>query len=221
MIHGVALVHYLVRIAVALVALVAFPGLAPVSAVALYVSVFMLTHELAHGALGLPRHRNELALAVAGLAIAASGHALRLMHLRHHARPLSAGDLEGRSARMPAGQALAAAPVLCVLLIVTAWRTATVRDRRWQCAEHAALAVLATVVVTVGPHALQTYLLVALGAQLSAPFWAGHLPHRSPRWLLRVARRLAGAGSLAMRTLVVHDDHHRRSKLPMYLLDRA
>ncbi|MBC7976495.1 MAG: hypothetical protein H7138_16100, partial [Myxococcales bacterium] len=51
-----------------------------------------------------------------------------------------------------------------------------------------------------------------------APFWAGHLPHRTPAWLHTVAYLLARAGSMTMRTLVVHDEHHRRPKLPTHAL---
>jgi fatty acid desaturase len=198
------------------------PIVALIAAAAIYVGVFTLTHDLAHGALGLPRRRNDLALAVAGVCMATSGHGLRLMHLRHHADPLGDGDLEGRSARMPACGALLAAPVLSLRLVIAAWRTATPRDRRWQRAEYAALAGLAAAAAASGCHALQLYLIVGLAAQLLAPFWAGHLPHRTPAWLLALARRLSRAGSMTMRTLVVHDAHHRRPKLPTYALsDRA
>jgi hypothetical protein len=100
------------------------------------------------------------------------------------------------------------------VLVVSAWRTATARDRRWQRAEYAAIAILAAAVLAVGLHALRLYLLTAVAAQALAPFWAGHLPHRTPRWLHALAVRLARAGSMTMRTLVVHDDHHRRPRLP-------
>jgi fatty acid desaturase len=212
---------HVLRIAAPLAVMIAAPRLAPLAAIAIYLGAFTLTHELAHGALGLSRRRNELALAVAGLCMATSGHALRLMHLRHHADPLGDGDLEGRSARMPAWRALAAAPGLCVLLVVAAWRTATARDRRWQRAEYAVIAALATTALAAGPRPLQIYLVAAVAAQALAPFWAGHLPHRTPRWLEAVARRLARAGSMTMRTLVVHDAHHRRPKLPTRQLSPA
>jgi len=218
MVLRLALISHVVRIAAPAVALFACPTLAPLVAVAAYFGWFTLTHELAHGALRLPRRANELALALAGLCMITSGHGLRLMHLRHHARPLSDGDLEGRSARMPAWRALLAAPYLSGLLVATAWRTATARDRRWQRAEYLALAALAVVVLAVGPRALQLYLAVGVAAQLLAPFWAGHLPHRTPAWLLGLARRLARAGSMTMRTLVVHDAHHRQPKLPTHAL---
>lgn len=209
-----ALVRHLLGIAAPVIALFAFPSIAPLAALAVFLGTFMLAHELAHGALGLPKRRNELALAIAGVCMATSGHALRLMHLRHHADPLGHGDLEGRTARMSPWRALAAAPRMSVVLVITAWRTATARDRRWQRAEHAAVMILAAVVIAWGPRVLQLYLYAALASQALAPFWAGHLPHRSPPWLLALARRLASAGSLAMTTLVVHDEHHRRPKLP-------
>lgn len=222
MVLRLALVSHGVRIAAPAVALFVCPTLAPFVAVAAYFGWFTLTHELAHGALRLSRRHNELALALAGICMITSGHGLRLMHLRHHAQPLTDGDLEGRSARMPAWRALLAAPWLSGLLVVTAWRTATARDRRWQRAEYLVLAALAILVIAIGPRALQRYLAVGVAAQLLAPFWAGHLPHRTPAWLLGLARQLARAGSMTMRTLVVHDAHHRQPKLPTHALtDRA
>ena len=44
-----------------------------------------LVHDLAHGALRLPRRIAGVALALGGLVILTSGHGLRLVHLRHHA----------------------------------------------------------------------------------------------------------------------------------------
>lgn len=215
------LAGHVLRITAPLVAMLALPRLAPVLALATYLGAFTVTHELAHGAFRTTRRCNELALAVAGIAMATSGHALRLMHLRHHADPLGDSDLEGRPARMPAWQALAFAPGLCVLLVVVAWRTATARDRRWQRAEYLTVALLAVAALALGLRALQIYLLVALGAQVASPFWAAHLPHRAPRWLRGLAGRFARAGSMTMRTLVGHDEHHRRPKLPTRALSAA
>jgi len=221
MAHRAALLAHLARIAAPAAAMIVWPAAAPVLAIAAYVPVFLLAHELAHGALGLSRRRNELALALAGVAMATSGHALRRMHLHHHAHPFRADDLEGRSAAMPPWRALVSAPGLAIQLAVAAWRTATARDRRWQRGELATLAALATVIAIAGPHAARCYLGVAAIGQLLAPFWVGHLIHRPPGWLLAIARVLARAGSMTMRTLVLHQAHHRQPKLPTQLLRDA
>lgn len=237
MVHRAALVRHLLGIAAPFVALAALSAVASITsiapatsihvhglqiaaAIAAYLGVFMLGHELAHGALGLPRRSNALALAIAGICMMTSGHALRLMHLRHHARPLQPDDLEGVSARLPWWQALAAAPVLSVMLVVRAWRIATARDRAWQRMEHAAVAVLVAAAM-VGPRALQIYVITSLAMQALAPLWAGHLPHRAPRWLRALARPLARCGSMMMTTLIIHDDHHRRPRLPAHQLRHA
>jgi fatty acid desaturase len=180
--------------------------------------VFMLTHELAHGSLGLPRWANELALAVTGLAMATSGHALRTMHLHHHAHPFADDDLEGFPARLPAHRALITAPPRAVILVRTAWRTAIPRDRRWQAAEHAGVALFAAAMLTAGPSGLQLYVAIAITAQLLAPFWAGHLIHHPPPRLVAIARPLARAGSLTARSLLVHDAHHANPTQPTVTL---
>lgn len=218
--HRAALAHHAVRIAAPIALMLALPAaVAPGLAIVAYVATFLLAHELAHDALGLPRRWNTLALALAGVAMATSGHALRRMHLHHHAHPFHDDDLEGRSARLPAWRALITAPALAIQLARAAWRTAHARDRRWQRAEYAVLAVAALAAVA-SPRG-RGYLIVAAIGQLLAPFWVGYLIHRPPAGLLHVARALARAGSLAMQTLVLHEAHHRAPRLPTLALHRA
>ncbi len=194
-----ALAHHLIRIVLPLGLLVLGPLPVPAIAisVALYFGLFMLTHELAHGALGLPRRAGELALAIAGLGMATSGHALRTMHLHHHDHPFAADDLEGLPASLPPLRALVRAPHLAIQLMVAAWRRSP--DRRWQLAEYAAIAAVLAAVLGAGPRALQIYAAVAIIHQLLAPFWAGYLIHHPPRWLVAIARPAAYLGSLAAR----------------------
>jgi fatty acid desaturase len=87
------LAAHLLRLAVAAAALVLLPPAwrAPLAA-AVFLAAFCLAHDLAHGALRLPRRANELALSLAGLAMLTSGHAMRVAHLRHHAAPLGHDD---------------------------------------------------------------------------------------------------------------------------------
>jgi fatty acid desaturase len=215
-----AVVRHAVAIAAPIAALCVVPSSAPIAALAATMAAFLLTHDLAHGALGLSRRTNDLAIAIGGLLMATSGHGLRLMHLRHHADPEGDDDLEGISARLPPLHALAIAPWLYVRLVVCAWRTATPRDRAWQCIEHIAVAATAVAAV-LGARPLQIYVATALALQLLTPFWAGHVPHRPPAWMLAIARPLARLGSLTMTTFAVHRAHHRQPKVPIYQLRAA
>jgi hypothetical protein len=107
-----------------------------------------------------------------------------------------------------------AAPWLAATLVTAAWRAATPRDRAWQCAEYAAIAGV-VLLAALGPRAVLGYLVTAVALQALAPFWAGHLPHRTPRWLVALAEPLARRGSMIMATLVIHGDHHRWPKRPV------
>src|ERR1700760_612382 len=112
-VHRAALAHHTARITGCAIALIAAPrALLPLIAIAQYFAIFMLAHELVHAALGLPRRLNEALLAIVGAAIANSGHALRVMHLRPHARPFAEGDLEVSAAHLSPARALAASPRL-------------------------------------------------------------------------------------------------------------
>jgi fatty acid desaturase len=211
---------YVPRLLVSVAVLARMPTLAPLGALGVFMIAFAITHDAAHGALGRSRRMTSLVLACGGLAIGTSGHALRLMHLRHHARELAPDDLEGAAARMSFWAALVASPRLALALHVTAYRSASARERRWQALEYVALAIWVGAAFA-GPRPLATYAAVALAMQVLAPWWAGHIPHRAGR-LRSVARRLASVtSSPTLASLAHHDVHHRRPKLPTWCLEAA
>lgn len=210
------MIRYLPRFVVALAVLVCVPALAPLAALAIFLVAFAITHDAAHGSLGLSRRATGLALAAGGVAIGTSGHALRLMHMKHHAHELADDDLEGAAARLTFWRALAAAPRLAVALHTTAWRVAAPRDRRCQLVEYIALAAMLAAAL-VGPRPLAVYAAVAMAMQLFAPWWAGHLPHRA-HGLHALAAWLAVLGSPTLASLAHHEVHHRRPKVPTWRL---
>ena len=76
----------------------AHAAICAVLAMGLYFASFSFTHDLAHGALRLPRRVNEWLLTLASLPSLVSGHSMRLMHQRHHARPLQRSHASRRRA---------------------------------------------------------------------------------------------------------------------------
>jgi fatty acid desaturase len=203
----------------AALALVPLPW-SPLPAIGLFLALFAASHDLAHGALGLPRRAGDVALAVLGVAMAASGHGARRTHLHHHARLMADDDLEGAAAHMSLARACLAAPRVAALLRVAGYRMAARRDRRWQLVENAAC-VVALALAAIAPGAVQIYVAVALLAQLTAPVWAGWLAHWPPRWLVRILAPLAFTRSPTILGLVFHELHHARPKVPCQQLGRA
>jgi fatty acid desaturase len=88
-----------------------------------------IVHNAFHRALGLPRAANELVLWVMSWIMLGSLHAVRYNHLRHHRLLMGEGDVEGRSASMPAWRALLFGPAFTVLLHTTALRKGTLQLR--------------------------------------------------------------------------------------------
>lgn len=209
--------RYAIRLATAIALLVAMPSIAawltPIASLAVFFAAFSLTHDVAHGALGLPRRANDIVLALGGLAIGTSGHALRLMHMRHHARPLAPDDYEGAAARMTARRAALASPRLSRALHAAAWRAASPRERRIQLAEYCGLAAL-VLGLAFGPLWLATHAAIAFAMQAMAPLWAGYVPHRTPRLVAAIARALSAARLQVPTSLAFHDVHHRHPKIP-------
>ena len=79
-----------------------------------------LVHNAFHQALGLSTRATDIVLWFLSLAMLGSMHAVKFNHLRHHRLSLGDGDVEGRSARMPAWRALLFGPAFPVLLHRTA-----------------------------------------------------------------------------------------------------
>ena len=188
--------------------------IAVAASASLFFGAFAFAHDASHAALGLPRRWNTAALSVGALVMLLSGHAMRRMHLRHHARPLSDGDLEGVGARRSALGALLGGPANAFALRVAAFRGARRRERIVQVVESAAgVAVVALAVMTRWAP-LVTFVLVAAALQLSMGFWASHVAHHVPAWLASFCKRLAFLRSPVLLSLAYHDLHHRRPRIP-------
>ncbi len=78
-----------------------------------------LVHNAFHTALGFSRRTTDIILWIMSLVMLGSMHAVQFNHLRHHKLNLGEGDVEGRSAEMPAWRALLYGPVFPILLHVT------------------------------------------------------------------------------------------------------
>jgi fatty acid desaturase len=180
----------------------------------LFLEAFAFMHDLAHGALLLPRWTNEVALSLAGALLLMSGHALRHTHLVHHACALADDDVEGRPARGSFAHALAGGPRATLALRLHAFRSAGPRGRRWQAAETALYVVILAVLVGSGRAPVFIYAGVALLGQVTMSVWAAHIPHNAPAWLTRLAARTAWIGSPTLQALAFHDLHHARPGVP-------
>jgi len=206
---------HVARIAVAMLVLLCGPkslGVALLASLALFFATFSLTHDLAHGALGLPRRVNELALCVSGLLMLTSGHAMRIMHLRHHGgRP---DDIEGTGARLSAWRALLVGPGNAIALRRAGFRLARGVQMRWQIGE--TLVNVGTVVLAIatGSRALLVYVAVATVLQCTLSFWGAHLPHNIPAWIVTLARPFTFTRSPTILNLLYHDAHHENPNTP-------
>jgi fatty acid desaturase len=214
--HDLAL--HLLRVAGCIAALALVSGLGPIPAglasVGLFFAAFALMHDLAHGALRLPRRVNEVALSAAGALMLMSGHALRRTHLLHHARCLAPDDYEGAPARWSFTRACLLSPAHAVGLRAYAFRLAGPGGRRWQLAETALNLACLVLIACLGIPALSVVAIVAVAAQLTMAVWAAHVPHNAPRRLAAAAAHAARLGSIVALSLAYHDLHHERPDVP-------
>src|SRR5579862_7589570 len=95
-------------------------GFALVFSFMFFLTGLRLVHNAFHFAVGLSNRATSSVLWALSLVMLGSMHAVKFNHLRHHRLSLGDGDVEGRSARMPAWRALLFGPAFPVLLHRTA-----------------------------------------------------------------------------------------------------
>ncbi|MCA2977328.1 MAG: fatty acid desaturase [Myxococcaceae bacterium] len=185
-----------------------------VGATLVFLAGFALTHDLAHGALGLPPRLNDVALAAAALTNLLPGHAMRRLHARHHARPLADDDVEGEGARRSWWGALCIGPRNALRYRLEGLTGTHGAERAWVIAETALGLALAFAALESHAPAALTWLGACLFLQATMALWASHLPHRPPPLLVRLARHLTWTRSAVVASFLHHDAHHRRPWVP-------
>jgi fatty acid desaturase len=183
--------------------------------------IFFLTglrivHNAFHGALGLPSRWNNAVLWAMSVIMLGSLHAVRFNHLRHHRLALGEGDVEGRSAAMPAWRAVLFGPVFTLLLHVTALRLGNRRLRLTVCAQLLLNAVLIAWIFGYSESRVLRYQIIAMSAAhcLTAFFavWTVHHHCDRAHFIARTLRnRLKNAITFDM---FRHIEHHLFPTVP-------
>ncbi|MBX7114316.1 MAG: fatty acid desaturase [Myxococcaceae bacterium] len=215
--HGARLVTSLTLLALS----ANHPLLACIAGVLVYLMAFGLNHDLAHGSLGLPRKLNDGLLAVMSVPLLFPSHGMRLLHARHHARPLAADDVEGAGARETFWGALRIGPVNAAACRREAFFATQGRERRWLMVETFAAMAVVTWVLATRNVAGTGWLLAAIAMQLTASVWASYLGHRLPPRARHLLQKWAWTRSAVLISLAFHDQHHQHPKLPSGALHYA
>jgi fatty acid desaturase len=167
------------------------------------------THDGFHGKLGLSPRRTHAFLFVFSLLMAIPLHAVRWVHLRHHAHPLDETDVEGMCAKMSWWKAILAGPVFSLRMIITAGVCANRATRSWIVAELAAIGGAVGIAVFGGWPALRYQLVaMALGNCLTG-FVAVWMVHREcdPGHIFARTQRSSIINALTLNNFF-HLEHH-------------
>lgn len=187
---------------------------AAVPAALVYFAAFSFFHDCAHGAICLPPRVNDFVLFLTSGPLFLSAHGQRQLHLRHHARPLAADDMEGEGALASLPMALVTAPVASFRMRVGSFFAANARVKPWIVVENVLNVALVVWAVRSGNLGIQVAMATMVGLQLTMNAWASHVPHRAPRWLLALASRLEWTHSPVVLSLVYHLEHHAHPRVP-------
>lgn len=196
--------------------LVAAALVAGSAAMVFFVS-FAFFHDAAHGALGLTNLGNDLILFVTSAPMMMSGHGQRQLHLRHHAHPLTADDLEGKGANTSLIVAALEAPLASFQMRAVSFTAVPPKVRPWVGAENVLNVVVTLALLSIAASGVWSVAVVVATwwvLQLTMNAWASHVPHRAPVWLMAVASRLVWTGSPVVLSLVYHLEHHAHPRVP-------
>jgi fatty acid desaturase len=175
-----------------------------------------LVHNAFHGALGLSRRGNEAVLWVMSLVMLGSMHAVQFNHLRHHKLNLNEGDVEGRSAEMPAWKAILFGPFFPVLLHATALRHGNKRLRRTVLAEILlSLVWIVIVFVVLHNNVLRYHTGAMLVGQCLTAFFAVWTVHHHCDRTHELARTLHHRITNRLTfNMFLHIEHHLFPRVP-------
>jgi beta-carotene hydroxylase len=189
----------------------------------IFVAVVTVTHDVAHGSLGLGRRQTDWALFLTGALLLESGHAYRLTHRQHHRVFPGPDDPEGDPARMSLVRAIVWGPVFLPRLWYWAYRRAdSTATRRWLLAEAFTAAAIPALGIALRHNhpALLLYCALAIVGSWVYPLLTVHLPHHdygvSPLTQTSTLRgRIIPAVFLE---LTYHLEHHLYPQVPAHHL---
>jgi fatty acid desaturase len=181
-----------------------------------------LVHNAFHSALGLSRGATGASLWIMSLVMLGSMHAVRFNHLRHHRLKLGDGDVEGRSAEMPAWGALLFGPFFPILLHATALRHGSKKLRTTVSGQLLMTALWSTLVFRVWDSRTLRYHVIAMAAgQCLTAFFAVWTVHHHCDRTHYIARTLRNrVKNWITFNMFLHVEHHLCPRVPtVHLLE--
>ena len=197
--------------------------LEPIIVFFIFVAVVTVTHDVAHGSLGLSLRQTEWTLFLLGILLLESGHAYRATHRQHHRVFPGPDDPEGAPARMGLVRAILWGPAFLPRLWWWAYRRATSTPaRRWLLAEAmTAISILMIAVFSIFHFpALAIYCALAIVGSWVYPLLTVHLPHHhyGPTPLTQTSTLRGRIIPALFLELTYHLEHHLYPQVPAHHL---
>jgi beta-carotene hydroxylase len=200
-----------------------FWWLEPLIVFFIFVAVVTVTHDIAHGSLGLGRRQTEWGLFLMGALLLESGHAYRLTHRQHHRVFPGPDDPEGDPARMSLPLAILWGPAFLPRLWWWAYQRAPSNAARlWLLAEALTAAAIAALGIALWRRcpALGAYCCLAIIGSWVYPLLTVHLPHHDygPTPLTQTSTLRGKIIPTIFLELTYHLEHHLYPQVPAHQL---
>jgi beta-carotene hydroxylase len=199
--------------------------LTPVIVFSIFVAIVTVTHDVAHGSLGLTRRQTDWCLCVMGAVLLESGHAYRATHRQHHRVFPGPDDPEGDPARMSLVKALLWGLAFLPRLWWWAFRRSrSTVERRWLLLEAAwaLLVPVAGILLWRRAPAVVVYAGLANVGSWVYPLLTVYLPHHDygPTPLTQTSTLRGRVVPALFLELTYHLEHHLYPQVPSHNLPK-
>jgi len=199
--------------------------LTPVIVFFIFIAIVTVTHDVAHGSMGLGRRQTDWCLCIMGAFLLESGHAYRATHRQHHRVFPGPDDPEGDPARMSLVRAIFWGPAFLPRLWWWAYcRSKSAAERRWLLVEAAwtlSVPIAGILLWRRGP-AVIVYAGLAIVGSWVYPLLTVHLPHRhyGPTPLTQTSTLRGRIVPALFLELTYHLEHHLYPQVPSHNLPK-
>jgi len=182
--------------------------------------IFFLTglrqvHNAYHYSLGLARRSTEWFIFLLSILMLGSMHAIQITHLHHHRHCMDDEDVEARSARMSALQALVFGPAFPIMLHAKAAQLASRRQRLWIAGELTANVAFVALIFALRIRFLEYHILAMATGQCLTAFFAVWTVHHDCDRSHHIARTLRGRLKTVLTfEMFYHIEHHLFPAVP-------
>lgn len=179
-----------------------------------FLTALRQVHNGYHHSLGLSRRWTDIVLWINSILMFTSLHAVKYNHLQHHKHCLNEHDVEGRSAKMSAIQALLYGPRFILDLHLNAYRNANPTIKRWMTIELASIFLFYGLVIALDVRILIYHAIIMILGECCTAFFTVWTVHHDCEEEMHSRTLRSKWKNRISYNMFYHLEHHLYPKVP-------